>query len=510
MKKTALILIVLTLISKVIGFVREIILSYFYGTSSISDAYLISLIIPTVIFTFIGSAISTSFIPTYNRITKEEGIERARWYTNNIFNILIIICTFIVIFFLIFADPIVKLFASGFDEETLALAVSFSKVTIIGIYFTALVYLLNSFLQVKGNYIIPALIGLPMNFIMILSVFISSKGNISLLAIGVVVAVFCQLLFITPSVLKKGFKYQFVLNLKDPQIKNMFVMAIPVLLGVAVNDINKIVDKTLASQIATGGISALTYATTLNNVVQGVFVLSLVTVMYPLISRMVIDGNISGLKKSLSETLNLVLIFVTPMTVGIMIFSEPIIKFLFGRGAFDENSIQMTSDALFFYSLGMIAFGFREVLSRPFYALGDTKTPMINATIGVVINIVLNFILSKYLGIGGLALATSIAAFITTGMMLYSLRKKIGSLDLKSLFYTFAKIFFSTLIMGSGSYFFFEKIKSYCSDSISLIMAAIVGVVIYTVIIYFMKLKDVETFINLIKNRSINQKKYNR
>lgn len=139
------------------------------------------------------------------------------------------------------------------------------------------------------------------------------------------------------------------------------------MIGVSVNQINVLVDRTLASSIAVGGISALNYASRLNGFVQGMFVTTISSVMYPMISKMAAQNNMNGLKKSVSEAINIISLLVIPATVGAMVFAEPVVKLLFGRGAFDPQAISMTSDALFFYSMGMIGFGLREVLSSAFF-----------------------------------------------------------------------------------------------------------------------------------------------
>ena len=146
------------------GFGRELILSYFYGASNISDAYLISLTIPTVIFAFIGTGIATGYIPMYSQIEQEYGEKEGERYTNNLVNISITICTVVIIFGLLFTKPLVKIFASGFQGETLALAIRFTRISLLGIYFMGLVYIFKGFLQLKGNYVIPASIGFPFNF----------------------------------------------------------------------------------------------------------------------------------------------------------------------------------------------------------------------------------------------------------------------------------------------------------------------------------------------------------
>lgn len=501
MKKTALLLMIVTIVSKIIGFGREITLSYFYGASDISDAFLISLTIPSVIFSFIGTGISTGYIPLYSKIEQKYGEKEGNRYTNNLVNILLIMCTGIIVFGLLFTDQIVKIFASGFEGDTLVLAVKFTRISLFGIYFTGLLSIFKGFLQLKENYVVPALIGFPMNFFIILSILLSSKTNILVLAIGSVIATASQLALLVPFVHKEGYRYKFVLDTKDEYIRKMVYIALPVMIGVSVNQINVLVDRTLASGIAVGGISALNYANRLNGFVQGMFVTTISTVMYPMISKMAAQSNFDGLKRSVSEAINLINLFVIPATVGAMIFAEPVVRLLFGRGAFDPEAISMTSNGLFYYSIGMVGFGLREVLSRAFYSLQDTKTPMINAAIAMGMNIVLNIILSKYMGIGGLALATSISAVFCTGLLFVSLRKKIGPFGMKNTTISFIKILVSSLGMGIVAYLAYNILLSYISGNLSLIISICIGAVVYFVIIYFMKIDEVDTLVNAAKKK---------
>lgn len=501
MKKTALLLMIITILSKFIGFARDISLSYFYGASSITDAYLISITISSVIFGFIGTGIATGYIPMYSKIESSEGSKEGNRYTNNLINIILFLCTLMLVFGLIFAVPLVKIFASGFEGETLDLAVRFTRIGLAGMYFTGLIAIFNGFLQLKGNYAIPALIGFPLNFFTILAIIISSKGNVIFLSIGSVVAIASQLLLVLPFAYKKGYRYKPVFDIKDKHIKNMVYIALPVIIGVSVNQINVLVDRTIASKIAEGGISALNYANRLNGFIQGIFVLSISTALYPMISKMAAENNMQGLKKSVAEAISGINLLVIPATVGSMVFAEPVVMLLFGRGAFDSNAISLTTAALFYYSIGMLGFGLREVLSRAFYSLQDTKTPAINAAIAVVINIVLNIVLSKFMGIGGLALATSISAIVCTGLLFISLRKKIGEFGLKNISISFVKITVSSLVMGIIAKVAFNGINAHASQNLALIAAIGVGAVVYGVMIYFMKIEEVDSLIGMVKGK---------
>ncbi len=506
MKKTAILLMILTILTKILGFIRDITLSYFYGASNITDAYLISITIPTIIFAFIGTGIATSYIPIYSNILKEKGIQSANRFTNNIINFIIIISTIIVFIVLIFTTPIVRLFASGFKGETLKLAVDFTKISIFGICFSGLIYIFTGYLQMKDNFVIPAIMGVPLNIIVIIFIVLSTKTNIILLSIGYVIGAAFQILFLIPFAYKKGYKYRFILDKNDEYLKQTFYLSLPVIIGVSVNQINVLVDRTIASRIAAGGISALTYANRLNLFIQSIFVLSISTALYPMISKMAAENNIYGLKESVSGAINSISLLVIPATIGAMLFAEPVVKLLFGRGAFDPEAISLTSNALFYYSIGMLGFGLREIISRSFYSLQDTKTPMINAAIAMVMNIVLNLILSRYMGIGGLALATSISAIFCTILLFISFRKKIGPFGMKNIIISSTKILCASLIMGVIAKMSYDMLLKYISDNLSLIAAIIIGAVVYFVIIYFMEIDEVDSMIKAVEKKLVRNK----
>ncbi|MGB9819484.1 MAG: murein biosynthesis integral membrane protein MurJ [Thermovenabulum sp.] len=502
LQKTAFILMIISILSKFLGFARETFLSYFYGASSISDAYLISLTIPAVVFSFLGSGLATSYIPLISEILKEKGEKAATRFTNNLVNFIILISSFLVITVFIFTTPIVKLFASGFKEEALRIAVALSRITVFGIYFTALTYIFNSFLQLNGNFVIPALIGFPYNIVIIFSIILSSKlNNLLLLSIGSVIAIASQFLFVLPFSYKKGFRYDFILDFKDEYLKKVSILTLPVMLGTSVNQINVLIDRTIASGIIEGGISALNYANRLNGFIQDIVVSSLATVMYPLITKMAASNDEENFKKTLAENINLINLLIVPATVGLIIFSVPITRLVYGRGAFDERAVILTSGALLFYSLGMVGVGARNILSRAFYSMQDTKTPVINSIYAVIMNIILNIVLSRFMGISGIALATSISNLFCTGLLFIGLRKKIGPFGVKNVIITFFKISIASLIMGILAGFSYMKLLSFLGQNLSLLVSIIIGAFSYFLIIIFMKIEEVETLLSKARRR---------
>lgn len=501
MKKTVLIIMTLTIVSKFFGLSRDIVLSYFYGTSFISDAYIVSITIPGVIFGFVVAGLLAGFIPMYSQVVKEEGLEAADVFTNNILNILLIICTVIILVISPFTDQLVRIFASGFDEKTIILTSSFTKVSIFAIYFSGIITIFTGYLQVKGNYVIPSLIGLPLNFFVVISIFLSSKYSMQLLSYGFVIATGSQLIIMIPALKQKKFEYKRTISIKNKHVLKMGQNSIPIILGVSVNQINVLIDRTIASRILVGGVSALNYASTLNGFVQGMFVWSITTAMYPMISRLSAEEDYPNFKKIIKESIVGISILTLPITVGALVFSKQLISLLYGRGAFDASAISITSQALFFYSFGIVGFGFRDILTKVFYSLQETKIPMINAALGMLLNIILNIILSRYLGIGGLALATSIAATFTTVLLFVSLRKKIGPFGLMQISTSFFKILIASLFMGLLAKLSYNGLISILSQNLSLLLAIAVGAISYFCIIFFMKIEDFDLIVQLLKNK---------
>ncbi|MCU9812332.1 murein biosynthesis integral membrane protein MurJ [Paraclostridium sp. AKS81] len=344
-----------------------------------------------------------------------------------------LICLGLSVIGLIFTPQIVKLFAVGFKGEVFDQAVYFTRVMMLGLSVLGMSYIMTAYLQVKDNFVIPGLMSVPNNIIVIASIILSATINIHLLPWGALLGLSLQFLFQYPFARKKGFKYKLFVDLNDKYLRRLLWLVIPVLIGVAVNQVSTIVDRTIASTLAEGSISALNYASKLNQFVMGMFIVSISSVIYPMLSKLTTENNKEEFYKSIKTSVNTVTLLVIPISAGAMILAEPIVKMLFERGEFDTRATQMTAIALVFYSIGMIGFGLRDILGKVFYSLQDTKTPMKNAIITIILNIVLNLLFVRFtnMGIAGLAFATSISAIVTIVLLFISLRKKLDNLVVK-------------------------------------------------------------------------------
>lgn len=499
-------LMVVTMLSKCLGFGRELVLGATYGATSYSDVYITAMNIPITLFSVIGTGLATTFIPLYYENRTLGGEEKGIKFINNTLNIVLALGSLIAILGMIFTEPLVKLFAIGFEAEQFRLAVEFTRIMMFGGLFLAITKIMTSYLQIKEDFIIPGLVGIPFNIIIIASIIISIKTNIYVLAIGTLLAMASQFLFQIPFAYKKGYKYKPILNLKDEYVKKMIWLVGPVFIGVFVNQMNAVVDRTLASTLVEGSISALNYANRLNGFVMGLFIATLGAVIYPMLSKLSSQKDNEKFTESVVSSVNSVVLLVVPISVGAMVLSTPIVKLLFERGAFDERATSMTSIALVFYSIGMVAFGLRDILGKVFYSLQDTKTPMINGAIAMIMNIVLNLIIVKFMGHAGLAFATSISALICTFLLFNSLKKRIGYFGQDKIIKSTIKSLIASIIMGLAALITNKILASllgagFVSNVVSLFGAIFVGVIVYAILVVILKVEEVKIITDLIRKR---------
>lgn len=503
--KSAIWLMIITILSKVLGFAREIVLGYFYGTSAYSDVYITAMNIPTVLLAAIGAALATTFIPLYHEVQEREGEKKALEFSNKTMLIVIIISIILAILGYIFAEPLVKLFAVSFRGEKLALTVEFVKIMMIGCVFIGLSNIITSYLQIQGNFTIPGMVGFPCNLIIIVSIVISAvMKNIYILAIGGLFSMVVQFLFQVPFAIKRGYKFNLNLDFKDAYIKKMILLVLPVFIGVAANQINTMIDRSLASGLGDGVITALNSANRLNGFVMGLFITTLGAVIYPTLSKLSSEDNKEKFSESVVKSVNCVTLLVLPATVGFIVLSTPIVRVLFQRGAFDERSTYLTATALIFYSIGMIGFGLRDILDKVFYSLKDTKTPMLNGIISMTLNIILNIILVKIIGHAGLALATSLSSIICILLLFRSLKIKIGYYGQDKIIITFIKSLVAAVCMGIITYFIYNLFNvvlgtGLFEEIISLVVSILVGISVYTIFIVILRVKEIGIIMSIIR-----------
>lgn len=506
-KTTALVLMLIILTSKITGFFRDIVLAQTFGAGEITDAYLTALNIPVVLFDGISAALGTTFIPIYFKIKSSKGQEEVNKFTSNILNIVILVSLVFILLGVIFAPYIVKIFAVGFKGDVFDLTVNYSKILIFSMVFIAINGLVSSYLVASGNVYISGAITIPFNIFVIIAIIFASVTESYVMVYGTLIAYIAQLLFQLPLLIKKGYKHRLTVNLRDENIRQILFLVIPVFIGSYINQINAVVNRTLASTLDSGSITALNYANKLNMFAVGVIAVAISTIMYPILSKLASEGNKKLFKINISKSINMIVIIMLPIMVVMTTFSKEIVKVLFEEGSFNSHDTYLTSTALFFYSIGILSYGLKELLAKSFYSLQDTKTPVRNATISVVINIVFSIILVNIMGIGGLALASSISATVTTMLLLISLRKKIGKIGFSYILKTFIKGAIASIVMYIimriaynyifiyGSRFALESRKFI---AFNCFISVILGMSTYLIVVWALKVKEVKEIFDAI------------
>lgn len=432
-KNSSITLMGVILVSKIVGMLRDVVIANYFGTSNVSDAFLIALSVPTLLFYLIGHALSTAYIPMYNRVKVEKGEKAAQRFSDNLLTIAMILSTLIVLVLLFFPGVVVKIFAAGFDQKTADIAIRLIRISTPSIFIMCAVYVFGGYLQANKNFLVPAAISLPRNVVIVIAVALAASLGLDWLGYGLLASYVVELLVLLPFVIKKGYLYKPCVNLKDDYMRQTMYMVVPIVLGVCVGQVNKIVDKSMASIIVEGGISALTYASIINNAVQEVLVTGIVTILFAKCSEYVAKQEHDKVKQKLSGTINAMILLLTPACVGVWILAEPIVSLVLCHGEFDQHSLQMTAGALRFYILGLLFLAIRDTMVKVFYAYKETKTTTIVSITAIAGNIIMNIVLGMLMGINGLALATSLSAAYSCVLLYVLLRKKIGDYGLKNM-----------------------------------------------------------------------------
>ena len=470
MGKIIIVAIIFNIISKLLAFFRELSLAYFFGASSLTDAYLVAISIPTTIFGIIGSGILNGYIPMYNHIRETSNTYNAKRFTNNFINIMLLFSSLIFLLGFSFSRILVKLFSFGFDKPTLELASFYTKISIFSIFPIILVSIFSGFLQLNNKFLIVAFISIPTNFIYIMGNYIAYKTNIfTILVVFTCLAMFFQFIFLYPFVLKNKFRFSFKVNLHDKNLHKLLMLGIPIIIGTSLEQINALIDRTVASGLGSGSITILNYATKLNGAMLSLSVIAILSILYPKFSRLVSENNIKELKEQIKYIINMIFIFSIPTMFGITALNKEISIFVFGRGNLDKESVLATAKCLSAYSLCFVALCLRDLATKIFYSFKDSKTPVINSSIGIGLNIILNIILSKYFGITGIAVATSISTIFISILLFYNLRRYNIYLEKSNLIILF-KVLLASAFMVAIIYISKKYLSLYGSLSIFIYM----------------------------------------
>jgi len=433
MTRAAGIVGVWTTLSRVLGFVRDIIIAQFMGAGPAADAFFVAFRIPNLLRRlFAEGALSAAFIPTYVETLQKNGPVEAQRLARISLTFAAIVLAVVTIAGIVLSPWIVRLIAPGFfqDPAKFTLTVSLNRIMFPYIFFISLVALVSGVLNSMGHFAAPAAAPILLNLSMITSVALScTLFNVPpyyALAWGVVAGGILQLALQLPFMAKVGVKIRPDFDFGHPALKRIGLLFIPAAFGGAVYQINVMIGTILASLLPPGSVSWLYYADRLVELPLGMFAIALGTAVLPSMSRQASNGDMTALTQSISFSLRLIAFFTIPATLALIVLREPIVAVLFQRGQFTVYDTQQTAYALLWYTVGLWAFSGLKVVTQAFFSLKDTKTPVKVSVVALLVNLFGGLILMGPMEQGGLALATSLAAACNVLILFVLLIRRIG------------------------------------------------------------------------------------
>lgn len=456
--KAAALVMVLFIVSRLLGLAREMVIGAVFGTSAAYDAYLAAVRVPDVIFTLIaGGALGSAFIPTFTGYFARDDAEGGWRLASAAVNLLLIALTIAAGLAWLAAPALVStILAPGFNSDQQAFTVSLMRTMLVAPVFFGVSGVAMGILNARQHFLLPALAPSFLNLSLITATWFLAPGmGIWALALGYVVGAILHLAVQLPGLFWVSARYQPVLTLRDPGVREVLRLMAPRVLGLAAVQLNFLVNTNLASRLGEGAISAINYAWILMLLPQGVFAQAVATAAFPTFAEQVAQEKRTEMRSSLATTLRAVFFLSLPATVGLLVLGRPLVGLLFERGAFEVVSTEAVAWALAFYALGLVGHAGLEIIARAFYALHDTFTPVWVGGLAMGLNVALSLTLPGAFGLAGwpphagLALANSVATLLELVGLLVLIRQRMGGLEGRHMLATLARSGLAALAMGA-------------------------------------------------------------
>jgi len=442
-----------TLLSRIFGFARDVVVAGFFGAGLATDAFFVAFRIPNMLRRLLAEgSLTVSFVPVFTEYLKQKSREGAFELADVAFTVLSIVLVIVSLLGILFAPLIVTVMAPGFTRVAAQydLAVFLTRLMFPYIFFISLVALCMGILNSLRHFAAPALSPVMLNIAMILgALFLKDffSEPIVGLALGVMAGGVLQLAMQWPFLVRMGVRLKLNFAFRHPGVRRIAALMLPAVFGAAIYQINVFIGTVLASLLPKGSVSYLYYADRLVELPLGVFAIAIGTATLPSFSEQVARGQLDELKKTISFSLRLMLFITVPSMVALIALRVPIISVLFERGAFTAAATIQTAWALLFYAVGLWAFSVIRVIVSAFYSLQDTKSPMKAAIVALVVNVAFSVALMFPLKHGGIALATSIASAVNVGMLSVILWRRIGPFLMRDFYPSLGKVLFSSAVM---------------------------------------------------------------
>lgn len=494
------------LLSKILGLIRENMLAAQFGASGGGgnplynlDTYFAAFRLPDLLFNLLSyGVLSAAFVPIFVEILKKENLKAAFKFSNEtLHTVVAIILVFSGVLFIL-APYFLKIFVPGFAEKDFEVTVTLTRLMLITPFFFTIGSIFggiqNSLHKFAGLALAPVFYNLG---IILGIVFFSKQYGVYGVALGVAVGAFLNMAIQLPTVFKAGFRYVWPKVWWTARVKEMVMLALPRIFGMSVTQLSLVIDTIIASTLAAGSITIINFAANLETLPVGIVGISVAIVSFGTLSAHAAENNIVAFKKDVTDNVRRILFLLIPTTFGMLTLRVQIVRLLLGRGKFGWTDTVLTANTLGIFLSGLAFGGIVFLLARAFYALKDTKTPVIIGIIAVIANIAFSLTFTKIwqLNTYGLALSNAIANIINATLLVILLSKKLKSsvLDtMEVLKFIFGAIFMTVVVQLTKSSFsyVFEEIDTYTELTIQTLGSIAAGVAAYGLTCFLFRCKD--------------------
>ncbi len=500
-------------LSRVAGLAREILAASYFGTSGAASAFTIAFQLPNLVRgLFADAALSAAFVPVFAEFLEEKKRREAVLLASTLFWIILLVLGILSAIFILAAGVIIPLFIPGdqFTPQLVDLAVGLSQVLFPIVVLLGINGLLVGIVNSYHHFTIPALSPLVWNLVIIALLVLlrpafDGPEQIYAYAIGVLVGTVIQLLMVIPVLGKIDFRLRFHLNWRDPGVKRVFVLLVPVTIGLGVINIDLVINSVVGALISESAPRAIDAAFRIYMLPQGIFSVALATVLFPSLSRLVARGDIPGLRRMLGTGTRQNLLLLIPAAAMIMVLASPVVELVYQYGAFNAQSTEEVSTALFWFAFSLPFAGLNLLLTRTFFSLQRPWVPTALAAGNLLLNAAVSLALYKPLGIAGPVIGTVASSVgMTTAQMFFLRRQLGGSIEGRQTAITAAKIILASAALAGASWGVWSVLESAVGDAgalarlVAVIPAVTAGSVVYVVAVQLMRVPEaaqIRTFV---------------
>lgn len=486
--RIAFLMTVIAIISKGLGFGRELVIAYYYGTSITVDAYIMAQSIPDTLVAALIYALGKAFMPLYSEDYEKKGDIVANQLTSSVLLLLFIVCFFGMVVCLLLPEELVNLFAPGFSLAARSLTVTFVRITAFLLIGVPMITVFDPFLKYKGKFIDVALLELSNNIFIILFVYLSVYIKTEMIAFGVVCAFLTRSIGLLVKSKKMGYKF-----IKDDgflhNCERMVALAIPLFIASIATYVNSFIDKMLASTLESGSVAVMNYSHNLIGLLSTVSYVIPTTIIYPKLNRAFANGDCQKVGKYASNGLWIITLLAVPFSAFLILYRYLIVKTIYEYGAFGTEATERTGIVLAAYAIGLLFLGITTICTNVLFAIHKTNVTSISSLISIGINILLNVYFVKIYGTVGLALATSIASIVNASILYMYIKR--GNSNINGLGMMVLKVSILTMLAFFPLYILYAKYIEFWAIPVylKLFMAGISSFLLYslTVLLVFKK-----------------------